>query len=152
MTARRVGARRADLHFVRELVHVAEDRDAGVGEAEPAGHLDDEGAAGVLLEVVAVDGEGREAEDGMAGAVGGKVDEHAEGVAGAAVVHVGHVGAQVRVLRPFYLHHSPVGRQSTVFLIKSLIGRACCGASARAVVSTTVQWLCRRLAGRQASS
>lgn len=84
----RTGRQRAHLHLVGELVDVAEDGDAGVGEAEPAGHLDDEGAAGVLLEVVAVDGEGREAEDRVAGAVGGKVDEHAERVAGAAVVHV----------------------------------------------------------------
>ena len=53
---------------------------------------------------MAVDGQRREAEDGKAGAVGRKVDEHAERVARPAVVHVAHVGAEVRVLSSFDLH------------------------------------------------
>lgn len=104
----RAGAVRgvAHLHFVGKLVHVAEDRDPGVREAEPAGHLHDEGAAGVLVQVVAVDGQRREAEDGVPRAVRGKVDEHAERVPRAPVVHVRHVGAQVSVLRALDLQHT----------------------------------------------
>ncbi len=83
------------LHLRRELVDITEDGHAGVGEACPAGHLDDHGAAGVCQDVAGVDGQGAEAEDGLAGPIAGKVHQRAKGVPRPPMVHGAHHRAQV---------------------------------------------------------
>lgn len=67
------------------------------------------------MQVVAVDGEWGEAEDGVARAVSGEIDEHAERISRPAVMHVGHVGAQVRILRALNLENKQVLQMTTVY-------------------------------------
>ena len=100
---RQLGSMQAHLQLLGQLEHLAEHCDARVAQAAPARHLHHQARARVLSQVVAVNGQRRQAKDGVARAIGCKVDVHAEGVAGAAVVHGAHVGAEVRVLRPFHL-------------------------------------------------
>ena len=87
------------LHLLGQRVDVAKDGDARVGEPRPPRHLHHQAAPRVLQDVARLDGERREAEDGVPSAVGGKVDEGTKGVPRAAVVHPAHDRAQVRKLR-----------------------------------------------------
>ena len=73
----------------------------------PAGHLHDKAAAGVLHDVARVDGQRRQAEDGVPRLICRKIDERAKGVPCSPVVHVGHHRAQVRELRLLHLFAAP---------------------------------------------
>lgn len=81
------------LHLRRELVDIAKDGDACIGQAGPTRHLDDHGAAGVSQDVAGVDGQGAQAEDGLPRPVACKVHQRAKGVPCAPMVHGGHDGA-----------------------------------------------------------
>lgn len=91
------------LQVLGQLVDIAEDGDARVGQAGPAGHLHDQAAARVLHNVARVDRQRGQAEYGVARLVRRKVHQRAKGVPRPPVVHPRHHRAQVRKLRLLHL-------------------------------------------------